>query len=53
MEHVKVDFTIYINPSKTYSEIVGSYVYSLKEENFSEFSFTAQKTDPADTEAAG
>lgn len=53
LEHVKVDFTIYINPSKTYSEIVGSYVYSLKDENFSELAFTAQKTDPADTEAAG
>lgn len=51
-EHVKVDFTIHINPSKTYSEIVGSYVYSIKDGNFSEFSFAGEKTDVTDNAAA-
>ncbi len=49
-DHVRVDFTIYINPKKTYSEFVGSYVYSLKDKDFTEFSFTAVSASADETD---
>ena len=49
-DHVRVDFTIYINPKKTYSEFVGSYVYSLKDNDYSEFSFTAVSASADETD---